>query len=146
MIILFQKLTQQTKKAVGEATKSVQEVSKTAIEKSKTAAGASKNTLDDLTYISKSTLGDITKSAKEVAAKKGLLKVRVIYNYGNVEIFMFSSTIRDSGILKDRHPIPHRLRECHRVKIRRVLNWSHPIHVPDAEKLDVIFLATSVTI
>lgn len=60
---------------MGEATKSVQEVSKTALEASKTAAGVSKNTLDDLTYVGKSTLGDLTKSAKEVATKKGLLKV-----------------------------------------------------------------------
>jgi len=72
-------LTLQTKKAMGEATKSVQEASKTALEASKTAAGVSKNTLDDLTYVGKSTLGDLTKSAKEVAAKKGLLKVRVFY-------------------------------------------------------------------
>nr|XP_033341449.1 MAP kinase-activating death domain protein isoform X5 [Megalopta genalis] len=70
----LEQLTQQTKKAVGEATKSVQEASKTAIEASKTAAGVSKNTLDDLTYVGKSTFGDLTKSAKEVAAKKGLLK------------------------------------------------------------------------
>lgn len=62
---------------MGEATKSVQEASKTALEASKTAAGVSKNTLDDLTYVGKSTLGDLTKSAKEVAAKKGLLKVHV---------------------------------------------------------------------
>ncbi|KAG8035487.1 hypothetical protein G9C98_006933 [Cotesia typhae] len=40
---------------------------------SKTAAGVSKNTLDDLTYVGKSTIGDLTKSAKE-ATKKGLLK------------------------------------------------------------------------
>ncbi|XP_011142134.1 MAP kinase-activating death domain protein isoform X4 [Harpegnathos saltator] len=70
----LEQLTQQTKKAMGEATKSVQEASKTALEASKTAAGVSKNTLDDLTYVGKSTLGDLTKSAKEVAAKKGLLK------------------------------------------------------------------------
>ncbi|XP_031825818.1 rab3 GDP-GTP exchange factor isoform X7 [Nomia melanderi] len=70
----LEQLTQQTKKAMGEATKSVQEVSKTALEASKTAAGVSKNTLDDLTYVGKSTFGDLTKSAKEVAAKKGLLK------------------------------------------------------------------------
>lgn len=68
-------MTQQTKKAMGEATKSVQEASKSALEASKTAAGVSKNTFDDLTYVSKSTFGDLTKSAKEVAAKKGLLKV-----------------------------------------------------------------------
>lgn len=73
----FDQLTLQTKKAMGEATKSVQEVSKTALEASKTAAGVSKNTLDDLTYVGKSTLGDLTKSAKEAAAKKGLLKVSV---------------------------------------------------------------------
>lgn len=71
----LEQLTQQTKKAVGEATKSVQEVSKTALEASKTAAGVSKNTFDDLTYVGKSTFGDLTKSAKEVAAKKGLIKV-----------------------------------------------------------------------
>ncbi|KAI4497208.1 hypothetical protein M0802_007692 [Mischocyttarus mexicanus] len=70
----LEQLTQQTKKAVGEATKSVQEASKTAIEASKTAAGVSKNTFDDLTYMGKSTFGDLTKSAKEVATKKGLLK------------------------------------------------------------------------
>ncbi|KAK9297645.1 hypothetical protein QLX08_008705 [Tetragonisca angustula] len=70
----LEQLTQQTKKAMGEATKSVQEASKTALEASKTAAGVSKNTLDDLTYVGKSTFGDLTKSAKEVATKKGLLK------------------------------------------------------------------------
>lgn len=70
-------LTQQTKKAMGEASKSVQEASKNAIEASKTAAGVSKHTLDDLTYVGKSTIGDLTKSAKEAAAKKGLLKVIV---------------------------------------------------------------------
>ncbi|XP_015597809.1 MAP kinase-activating death domain protein isoform X9 [Cephus cinctus] len=69
----LEQLTQQTKKAMGEATKSVQEASKTALEASKTAAGVSKNTLDDLTYVGKSTFGDFTKSAKEAAAKKGLL-------------------------------------------------------------------------
>ncbi|XP_023247845.1 MAP kinase-activating death domain protein [Copidosoma floridanum] len=70
----LEQLTQQTKKAMGEASKSVQEVSKTALEASKTAAGVSKNTLDDLTYVGKSTIGDLTKTAKEAAAKKGLLK------------------------------------------------------------------------
>ncbi|KAK0095155.1 hypothetical protein PV326_009096 [Microctonus aethiopoides] len=67
-------LTQQTKKAVDGATKSVQEASKNALEASKNAAGASKNTFDDLTYVGKSTFGDLTKSAKEAATKKGLLK------------------------------------------------------------------------
>jgi hypothetical protein len=54
----------------------VQEASKSALEASKTAAGVSKNTFEDLTYVSKTTFGDFTKSAKEVAAKKGLLKVQ----------------------------------------------------------------------
>lgn len=50
------------------------------MEASKQAAGVSKNTLDDLTYVSKSTFGDLTKSAKEAAAKKGLVKVFSIIN------------------------------------------------------------------
>ncbi|KAK9738591.1 DENN (AEX-3) domain [Popillia japonica] len=70
----FDKLTSQAKKAAEEASKSVQEASKTALEASKTAAGVSKNTLEDLTYVGKSTIGDLTKSAKEVATKKGLLR------------------------------------------------------------------------
>lgn len=61
------------KKAAEEASKSMQEASKTALEASKTATAVSKNTFDDLTYVGKSTFGDFTKSAKEVAAKKGLL-------------------------------------------------------------------------
>ncbi|KAJ8942573.1 hypothetical protein NQ318_010381 [Aromia moschata] len=68
------KLTSQAKKAAEEASKSVQEASKTALEASKTATAMSKTTLDDLTYVGKSTLGDLTKSAKEVVAKKGLLR------------------------------------------------------------------------
>lgn len=47
------------------------------MEASKTATAMSKNTLDDLTYVGKSTLGDLTKSAKEAVTKKGLLRVRV---------------------------------------------------------------------
>lgn len=43
------------------------------MEASKQAAGVSKNTLEDLTYVGKSTFGDLTKTAKE-AAKKGLVK------------------------------------------------------------------------
>ncbi|XP_054268868.1 MAP kinase-activating death domain protein isoform X4 [Macrosteles quadrilineatus] len=61
------KLTLTAKKAAGEAQKQ-------AMEAGKTAAGVSKNTLEDLTYVGKSTFGDLTKSAKEVASKKGLLK------------------------------------------------------------------------
>lgn len=60
-------LTLHAKKAAGEA-------SKQAIEASKQAAGVSKTTLDDLTYVGKSTFGDLTKTAKEAAAKKGLMK------------------------------------------------------------------------
>lgn len=51
------------------------EASKTAIEASKTASAVSKNTFDDLTYVGKSTLGDLTKTAKDAATKKGLIKV-----------------------------------------------------------------------
>ncbi|GBP63223.1 MAP kinase-activating death domain protein [Eumeta japonica] len=67
------KLTLHAKKAAEEASKSMQEASKSALEASKTATAVSKNTLEDLTYVGKSTFGDFTKSAKEVAAKKGLL-------------------------------------------------------------------------
>lgn len=71
MRTFFTQLTIQAKKAAEEA-------SKQALEASKQAAGVSKNTLDDLTYVSKSTFGDLTKSAKEAAAKKGLVKVRLL--------------------------------------------------------------------
>ncbi|XP_046803030.1 MAP kinase-activating death domain protein [Lucilia cuprina] len=64
----FEKLTLHAKKAAGEA-------SKQALEVSKQAAGVSKNTFEDLSYVGKSTLGDITKKAKEEATKKGLIKV-----------------------------------------------------------------------
>lgn len=74
---------------MGEASKSVQEASKTALEASKTAAGVSKNTLDDLTYVGKSTLGDFTKSAKEAAAKKGLLKVLYLHSQKPNKNFIF---------------------------------------------------------
>ncbi|CAH0721692.1 unnamed protein product, partial [Brenthis ino] len=70
----FDKLTLQAKKAAEEASKSVQEASKSALEASKTATAVSKNTFEDLTYVGKSTFGDFTKSAKEAATKKGLLK------------------------------------------------------------------------
>uniref|UniRef100_A0A6B2EDK4 MAP kinase-activating death domain protein n=1 Tax=Phlebotomus kandelakii TaxID=1109342 RepID=A0A6B2EDK4_9DIPT len=63
----LEQLTLHAKKAAGEA-------SKQAIEASKQAAGVSKTTLDDLTYVGKSTFGDLTKTAKEAAAKKGLMK------------------------------------------------------------------------
>ncbi|XP_061705886.1 MAP kinase-activating death domain protein isoform X1 [Cydia pomonella] len=70
----FGQLTLHAKKAAEEASKSVHEASKSALEASKTATAVSKNTFEDLTYVGKSTLGDLTKSAKEAAAKKGLLK------------------------------------------------------------------------
>lgn len=66
MFFLFQ-LTLQAKKAAEDA-------SKQALQASKQAAGVSKNTLDDLTYVGKSTIGDLTKTAKEAATKKGLMK------------------------------------------------------------------------
>lgn len=56
-----------------QAKKQAEEASKKALEASKQAAGAGKNTFEDLTYVGKSTLGDLTKTAKE-AAKKGLVK------------------------------------------------------------------------
>ncbi|XP_036677215.2 MAP kinase-activating death domain protein isoform X9 [Drosophila suzukii] len=62
------KFTLHAKKAAGEA-------SKQALEVSKQAAGVSKNTLEDLTYVGKSTLGDLTKTAKEAATKKGIIKI-----------------------------------------------------------------------
>lgn len=60
-------LTLHAKKAAGEA-------SKQALEVSKQAAGVSKNTFEDLSYVGKSTLDDLTKTAKEAASKKGLIK------------------------------------------------------------------------
>ncbi|KAM8721000.1 hypothetical protein ACLKA7_006953 [Drosophila subpalustris] len=63
----FEKFTLHAKKAAGEA-------SKQALEVSKQAAGVSKNTFEDLTYVGKSTLGDLTKTAKEAATKKGIIK------------------------------------------------------------------------
>jgi hypothetical protein len=56
------------------AKKAAEEASSKALEASKHAAGAGKNTFDDLSYVGKSTLGDLTKTAKEAAAKKGLMK------------------------------------------------------------------------
>lgn len=67
IIFIFPQLTLHAKKAAGEA-------SKQALEVSKQAAGVSKNTFEDLSYVSKSTLGDLTKTAKEAATKKGLIK------------------------------------------------------------------------
>ncbi|XP_031627569.1 MAP kinase-activating death domain protein isoform X3 [Contarinia nasturtii] len=63
----FEQLTLQAKKAAEDA-------SKQALQASKHAADASKNTFEDLTYVGKSTIGDLTKTAKEAATKKGLMK------------------------------------------------------------------------
>lgn len=57
-----------------QAKKQAEEASKKAFEASKQAAGVSKNTFEDLSYVSKSTFGDLKKNAKE-AAKKGLVRV-----------------------------------------------------------------------
>ncbi|XP_059488306.1 MAP kinase-activating death domain protein isoform X2 [Neocloeon triangulifer] len=78
----LEQLTMKAKMAAEEAGKSVHEASKTAIEASKSAAGISKNTLGDLTYVGKTTLGDFTKSAKEAASKKGLLKCLPLHHQG----------------------------------------------------------------
>lgn len=67
MCLVYVQLTLHAKKAAEDA-------SKHALEASKQAAGVSKNTIDDLTYVGKSTFGDLTKTAKEAAAKKGLMK------------------------------------------------------------------------
>lgn len=57
-----------------QAKKAAEDASKQALHASKQAADASKNTFEDLTYVSKSTIGDLTKTAKEAATKKGLMK------------------------------------------------------------------------
>lgn len=57
-----------------QAKKAAEDASKQALQASKQAADASKNTFDDLTYVGKSTIGDLTKTAKEAATKKGLMK------------------------------------------------------------------------
>lgn len=57
-----------------QAKKAAEDASKQALHASKQAAGVSRNTLDDLTYVGKSTIGDLTKTAKEAATKKGLMK------------------------------------------------------------------------
>ncbi|KAH8273465.1 hypothetical protein KR018_002462 [Drosophila ironensis] len=80
----FEKFTLHAKKAAGEA-------SKQALEVSKQAAGVSKNTLEDLTYVGKSTLGDLTKTAKEAATKKGIIKIEEHHAAGTQPSPMSSS-------------------------------------------------------
>lgn len=63
----------------------MQEVSRSALEASKNAAGVSKSTFEDLTYVGKNTLGDLTKSAKQVASKTGFLKVT--YLFENISVY-----------------------------------------------------------
>lgn len=57
-----------------QAKKAAEDASKQAIQASKHAADASKTTLGDLTYVGRSTIGDLTKTAKDAATKKGLMK------------------------------------------------------------------------
>ena len=57
-----------------QAKKAAEDASKQALHASQKAADASKNTFEDLTYVGKSTIGDLTKTAKEAATKKGLMK------------------------------------------------------------------------
>lgn len=57
-----------------QAKKAAEDASKQAFQASKHAADAGKTTFDDLTYVGKSTIGDLTKTAKEAATKKGLMK------------------------------------------------------------------------
>lgn len=57
-----------------QAKKAAEDASKQALQASKQAADAGKNTFEDLTYVGKSTIGDLTKTAKEAATKKGLMK------------------------------------------------------------------------
>lgn len=61
----------------------MQEVSRSALEASKNAAGVSKSTLEDLTYVGKNTLGDLTKSAKQVASKTGFLKTSILSEFSS---------------------------------------------------------------
>lgn len=57
------------------AKKAAEEASKHALEASKQAADVGKKNFEDLSYVSKSTLGDLTKTAKEAAVKKGLILI-----------------------------------------------------------------------
>lgn len=57
-----------------QAKRAAEDASKQAFQASKQAADAGKNTFEDLTYVGKSTIGDLTKTAKEAATKKGLMK------------------------------------------------------------------------
>ncbi|CAB3228332.1 unnamed protein product [Arctia plantaginis] len=97
------KLTLHAKKAAEEASKSVQEASKSAFEASKTATAVSKNTLEDLHYVGKSTLGDFTKSAKEVAAKKGLLKGESQDSSGSPPARRDSTALQTTNLLAATH-------------------------------------------
>lgn len=57
------------------AKKAAEEASKHALEASKQAADVGKKNFEDLSYVGKSTLGDLTKTAKEAAVKKGLILI-----------------------------------------------------------------------
>ena len=77
----------QAKKVAEKASESVHDVGKTALEVSKSAADASKDTLDDLTFVSKSKMEDITQSAKNVVHKTHLNEVCYLLTYS----FMFEN-------------------------------------------------------
>uniref|UniRef100_A0A336KGN7 MAP kinase-activating death domain protein n=1 Tax=Culicoides sonorensis TaxID=179676 RepID=A0A336KGN7_CULSO len=86
---------------------------KAAVEASKQAADVGKKNLEDLSYVSKSTLGDLTKTAKEAAVKKGLILIEnehvqspsinkrqepattIATNQGNTSSHFFSSLTND---------------------------------------------------
>ncbi|XP_028899786.2 MAP kinase-activating death domain protein isoform X7 [Zeugodacus cucurbitae] len=84
------KFTLHAKKAAGEA-------SKQALEVSKQAAGVSKHTFDDLTYVSKSTIGDLTKTAKEAATKKGIIKLDEQQHIGGQQQIATQKQMQSSG-------------------------------------------------
>ncbi|XP_071548982.1 MAP kinase-activating death domain protein isoform X5 [Panulirus ornatus] len=69
---LADQLTVQAKRAAEEATKSVSVASKQAMEASKQAQQVSKSTFEDLSFMGKHTLGDLTKTAREAAKKGGI--------------------------------------------------------------------------
>ncbi|XP_065219139.1 MAP kinase-activating death domain protein isoform X2 [Planococcus citri] len=96
------KITIHAKRAAGEASKSVQEVSRSALEASKTAAGVSKSTFEDLTYVGKNTLGDLTKSAKQVASKTGFLKASLLseLSSGNKQTPQSSQNVTSSSVIQ----------------------------------------------
>ncbi|CAG0917906.1 unnamed protein product [Notodromas monacha] len=66
-------LTQGAKKAAEDASKRAAEASTKVMEHGQKAAEASRSTLDDLTHVSKFTLGDLSTKAQKAAAKRGIV-------------------------------------------------------------------------